>query len=104
MTRQNRQPWLRFSLAIWLLLTLSSASFWSCKPEPELVPIGPVRVVGQINKGIVTYGEGEDPKGDYNIVTPAFVLKLIDLAFEVKRLELEIERLKELIKKRENRI
>jgi len=95
----KRHSWL-FSLAISALLISFSLNFWGCRKEPpELVPIGSVRVVGRIEKGTVIYGEGEDQAGDYNIVTPAFVLKLIDLAYEVKALKLEIARLKELIEK-----
>lgn len=48
-------------------------------------------MVGQINGGVVTYAEGENPAGDYNIVTPAFILKFIDLAYEVKTLRLKLE-------------
>jgi len=70
------------------------------KPEPVLVPIGEVRIVGLIEKGIVKYEPGENPQGDYNIVTPALILKFIDLAYEVKRLQLELKKCQELLEKK----
>lgn len=67
------------------------------------MPVGPVKIVGTIEKGVPKFEPGEDPLGAYNIVTPEFVLKLIDLAYEVQELKLEVKRLKELVDK-ENHI
>lgn len=100
------------------------SSWTACKkPEPILVPIGEVKVVGtsqvvgSIEKGIPKWKEGIDVSknyriaimtfdigvdifGAYNIVTPAFVIKLIDLAYEVKRLQLELKKCQELLEKK----
>lgn len=86
------------TLLLLVFLTTSGCK----KPEPVLVPIGEVRVVGVIEKGNITYAVGENPQSDYNIVTPAFVIKLIDLAYEVKRLQLELKKCQELLEKKEN--
>ena len=83
------------------LLLLAFLTTSGCKkPEPVLVPIGEVRVVGIIEKGIVRYEPGENPQGDYNIVTPAFILKFIDLGYEAKRLQLELKKCRELLEKK----
>ena len=57
-------------------------------------------MVGTIEKGNITYAIGENPQGDYNIVTPALILKFIDLAYEVKRLQLELKKCQELLEKK----
>ena len=87
-------------MATSLLLIGLSVGFWTCrKPEPELVPIGAVRVVGRIENGVAVFEPEEDPLGRYNIVTPAFVLKFVALEYKVIRLNLEIRRLNALIEK-----
>ena len=99
--RTKRKPWQLLKPAIFLLLISLSLAFWSCKkPEPVLVPVGEVRIVGIIEKGIIKFEPSENPQGDYNIVTPAFILKFIDLAYEVKRLQLELKKCQELLEKK----
>lgn len=96
MTRISKKRWPLFRAATWLLLISLFAVCSNCKkPDPVLVPVGAVRIVGVIEKGIVKYAADENPLGDYNIVSPAFILKFIDLAYEVKRLNLELKKCQE---------
>ena len=96
MIRTNKKRWPPSKVAMWLLLISLFAVCSNCKkPDPVLVPVGAVRVVGVIEKGIVKYAADENPLGDYNIVTPAFILKFIDLAYEIKRLNLELKKCQE---------
>lgn len=73
---------------LWLFLAAIVASSLSlsisgCKrPEPELIPIGDVRVIQKLESGNFE-------------VTAAFVLKLLELAKEVRQLELELEKCRE---------
>lgn len=69
------------SLAI--LISLLSLSIGGCKKtEIELVPVGDARVIQKLENGNFE-------------VTPAFVLKLLELAKEVKQLKLELEKCRE---------
>ena len=58
-----------------------------------------MRVVGRIEAGVVSIEPGEDPLGKYHLVTTAFVLKFIELAYKIEKLELEVERLKQMLEK-----
>ena len=80
-----------------LLLICCSLSFWtSCKPKIQTVPvaIGEARIVGTFTAGIITLTPGENPAGSYFVVTKAFWYEAYKLAWKVKALELEIEKLK----------
>ena len=82
-----------------VILAVLCLIFVSCKkPDPVLVPVGAIRIVGVIEKGIVKYSADENPLGDYNIVTPAFIMKFIDLAYEVKLLQLKLKECEAKIK------
>ena len=66
-----------------ILISLISLSVSTCKkPEPVLIPIGDARVVQKL------------PNGNFE-VTPAFVKMTWDLAFKVKKLELELKKERE---------
>ena len=58
----------------------------SCTPKTEIVLIGEARVVQQLENGNFE-------------VTPAVILEIAKLKGEVKRMELEIKKLHELIEK-----
>jgi len=79
-----------------LLLNCCSLSFWtSCKPKIQTVPvaIGETRIIGRIVNGVVSFELGENPAGEYFIVTKAFWATTYKLAWRVRLLELEIKRL-----------
>jgi len=95
--RNERKPWQQLRPATCLLLICCSLSFWtSCKPRIQTIPvaIGEARIVGTFTAGIATLVPGEDPAGAYFIVTKALWYETYKLAWKVRALELEIERLK----------
>lgn len=79
-----------------LLICCSLSSWTSCKPKIQTVPvaIGEARIVGTFTAGIATLFPGEDPAGAYFIVTKALWYETYKLAWKVRALELEIEKLK----------
>jgi hypothetical protein len=58
------------------------------------VAIGDVRVVGKIVNGVASFEPGENQAGDYFIITKAFWFTTYKLAWKIRLLEIEIERLK----------
>lgn len=79
-----RRSWSRLLLTATLTLSTLCFSAISCKPDPELIPVGEARVVARL------------PNGNFE-VTPAFILWVNDLRSENALLKLEIAKLKELI-------
>jgi hypothetical protein len=94
--RKEIKPWRRLGSATCLLLIVCSLNFWtSCKPEIQQVPvaIGETKIVGKIVNGAVTFEPGENPAGDYFIITKALWWTTYKLAQKVRLLELEIKKL-----------
>ena len=79
-------------------------SIGSCHPyvAPALKPdTSAVRVVGKIVAGAPpAFEPGEDVKGSYFIVTPAYVLYLGWLQQENRELSLQVEKLQAIINKK----
>lgn len=85
-----------------MLLTLSWLSISPCckPPDPELIPIGETRIIGDVKDGVITWAEGENPNGEYLIVTKQFHLKLLAALYKIKVLEKKIEILEAQMRKK----
>lgn len=95
--RKKRKFWQWLRLATFLLSIFFCLSFWTnCKPRIRTVPIaiGEVRIIGRIVNNVVSFEPGENPAGSYFIITRAFWYETYKLAWKVKALKLEIEKLK----------
>jgi hypothetical protein len=80
---------------------LSSWATSSCKAKPPvLITLGEARILGSINAGVVMFQAGEDPRGNYFIVSKAMIATVYKLAYEVKAQELEIKRLEAELRKK----
>jgi hypothetical protein len=100
--RKKRKLWQLLRLGISLLSIFCFLNYWTaCKPRIQTVPvaIGEARIVGTFTAGIATLVPGEDPAGAYFIVTKALWYETYKLAWKVRALELEIEKLKAKDKK-----
>jgi len=79
--RANKSWRRRLSLAM-LILSISVFASYCHRPEPELLPVGEARVIAKTEDGNF-------------IVTPAFITLTYDLAFQVQKLTLELEKCRE---------
>lgn len=81
MRKKGRSFFRLSSLAMLIVLICFSVN--TCKkPEPELIPIGAVKVVKKLDNGNFE-------------VTPALIELIHELAYKVKKLELELEKCRE---------
>ncbi len=99
--RKPSKPRSKLSIAATLSLLILLSLLCSCvhKPSPVLIPVGEVEIVGKVKDGNLTYNPGVDPKKEFYIVTPAFILKFVSLALEVRELETENRELRKKISK-----
>lgn len=88
---KKSSSWRLFLTGTLLASTLLLAACSNYKP-PAVVAVGEVRIVGTFHVGVLSFLPGEDPKGEYFIVTRAFVLKLADALAENRDLRLKLEK------------
>lgn len=64
--RNGNKSLSKVCVLVMLILLISISSLESCKPKPELIPVGEARVIGML------------PNGNWE-VTPAFLIWVADL-------------------------
>jgi len=87
-------------LTLFCLVCLTTCT----KVDVSLVPLAEERVVGAVSRGEIIWEEGENPNGEYLIVTKALVFRFAQVTARCARMEKEIKALRAALAERKEEI